>query len=134
MKSITYVNPAPGAYTKSVSINKRSRDFIEFSYEEFCNHQFENYENFVSLDFNQYPGLAKTIRYSAAFRKFWNVEWLYRNQTEFLPFAEDCSLSVKELRHEYFFMHSPERLLNQPAFLNRYEDILKSIIPNRTNP
>jgi len=129
--TITYTNISAGSYLQAVSINKRTREFIEYSHEEFCNHQFENYEAFVSQDFQQYPGLIKKVKYSSMFRKFWNAEWLYRNKTEFLPFAETCSLSVKDLRGEYLFMHSTERLLNQPDFISRYEDLLKEIIPGQ---
>jgi len=133
MKTITYAIANPGSYSQSISINKQTREFIEYSHLEYCHHQFENYESFVAQDFNQHPALIKKVRYSATFRKFWNAEWLYRNKTEFLPFAESCTLSVKELRCEYIFMHSTERLLNQPAFLSRYEDILKIIIPGQTH-
>jgi len=109
--------------------NERSRMFIGFTYSEFCLHQYEAYENFIALDLRHAPELINYVRYSELFRKFWNAEWHRRNLIEFLPFAEDNNMSLTDLRGEYLFMHSVERLLNQPAFLNGYEDLLRFIIP-----
>ena len=127
----TTSSPSNVNYINNAQTSKRIRNFLQFTHLEYCNHQFENYEAFLNQDFNEDWVMNQKIGYSSAFREFWNEEWMLRNRLEFLPFAEDNTFDFQDLRREYFFIHCPQRLLNQPAFLSRYELILNSLTASK---
>ena len=92
---------------------------------QYCWHQYRQYERFVSKACAGYPQYKNMIRLSPIFRGFWNNEWAQRNEVEFLPYAYECKFDEQYILEEYKFIHSADRLFNEEAFYDRFENIIK---------
>lgn len=100
---------------------------LEWSHEQYCNHQFEEYLLFVEKLSQGYPSVRSQIMYSPIFRGMWNNEWSIRDEYNFIPFAVDCWFDVPAITDEYLWLHSHVRLLQDEAFMNRYAQVMKLI-------
>lgn len=99
-----------------------------WSYERYCTYQFNNYIEFVDRMFEHWPlEMANQVKYSSAFRRFWNEEAAYRNQTEFLPYAKFEPVAGSILISEFLYTHHPLSLLHDDLFMTRYNDVLQCI-------
>lgn len=102
-------------------------ELLAWTPEQYCWHQYQQYERFVrNLCFNK-PDLLEWIRYSATFRGFWNNEWAARTDQNFMPFAYDCKYDVEMITEEYLHLNDAIRLIHDEGFYNRFENILKLI-------
>lgn len=102
-------------------------DILSWTQEDFCNHQFAEYEGFARLVARDYPAYRERIRYSPVFRGFFNNEWAKRNELNFMPFAVDSAFSKLWILDEYLYMNDAEVLWRDEAFYIRFESILKHI-------
>jgi hypothetical protein len=94
---------------------------------DFCMHQFAEYERFAKIVSLEFPHLLNRIRYSPVFRGFWVNEWAQRNQLNFIPYSKECAFSRIWILDEYLFLNDAERLYRDEGFYIRFENILKSI-------
>lgn len=122
---------------------------LHWTERHYCNHQFEVYLKFLERRFFGRPiGMLKKVTYSSLMRGFFNNEWAYRDQTGFLPFAEDaCRYSQSSvcevgglflctdysafddfLVQEYIYEHSHYCLMDNKAFMNRFDNVLKMVL------
>lgn len=117
------------AKVRDVQFNQMTHvcGLLNITREGYCWHQYRQYEAYVKLLCSEKPHFADKIRYSAAFRGFWNNEWAMRNQVEFLPFAYESKYDLKEVMAEYLHINSALRLFHEDSFYNRFENILKLI-------
>ena len=100
---------------------------LKWSEEQYCWHQYEQYERFIHVNCGTMIYLRRELRYSNLFRGFWNNAWAKRNEVEFLPFAYECKYDSDYLLEEYLHINSYERLLHNTEFMNEYDQILKLI-------
>ncbi|MGB4776125.1 MAG: hypothetical protein WBP45_13180 [Daejeonella sp.] len=102
-------------------------DLLNWTHDEYCDHQYKEYEAFIARMFDGYPVMMQQVRYSSAFRGFWNNEWAIRNEIDFLPFAKECQMDEAFIMEEYLYIHSHYRLMNDDDFLSKYNSALKLI-------
>lgn len=100
---------------------------LKWDEQDYCHHQFAEYEKFAQIVSLEFPELRNRIRYSPVFRGFWVNEWAKRNQSEFIPYSDGCSFSLTWILDEYLFTNDAERLYRDEAFYTRFENLLKSI-------
>jgi hypothetical protein len=113
---------------------------------QYCQHQYYTYEKLIERICYGYPAIAQQMRYSPVFRGFFNQEWALRTQTEFLPFAHDLVQDILQVNHhgqletilgtpygdaylhdEYAYIHNPMLLVNNHAFMHKYNNLLHLI-------
>lgn len=111
-----------------LTTSEKVSQLLGWSHDQYCNHQYEEYEAFLARENAAYPEIREELRYSATFRGFWNNEWTLRNQQEFLPFATECEMGEAYMTDEYLFINNHMRLINDLFFMNKYEYILNMII------
>ena len=99
---------------------------LRWTEEQYCLHQFEEYELFASAIAKDYPERRQQIRYSPVFRGFFNNEWAARND-EFLFFAYDVKYDIDLAEQEYLYTHNYLTLINDDAFFERFNSLLKLI-------
>jgi hypothetical protein len=122
-------------------------ELLGWDHETYCYHQYEEFELFIALACRDLPRAAAMLRYSAHFRRFYNQEWMQRNEYEFLPFANsltedlfelnDDSVSLYEgmacgdpvLLEEYLAAHSARELFYNEEFNKRYCQLIDQILP-----
>lgn len=114
-------------------------EVLNWSEEQYCLHQFDEYDNFINRLNPDSPFIAQKLRYSPVFSGFWKNEWVKRTEKEFLIFAlqsysklevtvagkiglrtEYATVDDYDL-HEYLFLHSAIRLSQNYDFLKAYE-------------
>lgn len=110
-----------------LTLTQKVQNILGWSHQQYCNHQYEQYEAFIARECAMHPDIAQILRYSETFRGFWNNEWIIRNQQEFMSFAPDAVDGIDEV-DEYMYIHSHQRLINDMFFMNKYECILKQIL------
>ncbi len=93
MKEIKHITLHPTAKTHIARERMASSTLMDqvcavlgWSPMRYCEHQYQNYEDFIARLFPGKPEQAKTVRYSALFRGFWIIEWDRRNRS-FLSIA-----------------------------------------------
>lgn len=64
-------------------------ELLEWTREDYTNHQYHEYEMFVYKAFPSLPYAGQSVRYSSQFRGFYVNEWFTRNEIDFLPYATD---------------------------------------------
>lgn len=118
---------------------------LNWSVEQYCEHQFLNYLAFLKRRFHGQPIQAlNRVMYSKTIRGFFNNEWSKRNHNDYLPFALDsnehsqsnvCSKGTLYicwdytafqdfLIDEYMYVHNPAMLINDRDFLTRFNNTL----------
>ena len=123
-------------------------ELIGWGQEQYCRHQFFVYDSVLSRRFFGQPAcLLNQAMYSDLMSGFFNNEWSKRNQTEFLPFAQehshfsqsyvcpkkglrlewDCQSVKAFLADEYLYCHNPYLLANDEIFLSRLNYTLNLI-------
>ncbi|MEO7212625.1 hypothetical protein [Mucilaginibacter sp.] len=102
-------------------------DLLGWTIDQYTDYQFYQYQMFVWELCKGWPMVRKEIEYSPVFRGFWNNEWSHRNQHEFLPFAYDIKYDKWQMLEEYRLLNDHEALLNDDAFLIRYEHVRRLI-------
>lgn len=102
-------------------------ELLNLTAEQYCWHQYKQYERFVAQACAGHQEIKKLIRHSPIFRGFWNNEWAQRNEQQFLPYAYECKYDENYIMEEYKFIHSADRLYNDEEFYNRFESIVKLI-------
>ena len=101
---------------------------LGWSYEDYCNFQFEKYLEFVDRVFIGFPDImANQVKYSAVFRGFWNNEASFRNHTEFLPFAKYEETQSPDLISEFLYIHDPRALVMDDLFITKYNRVIDLI-------
>lgn len=123
-KKQTHIGKVRGRMEKQIH---EVNTLLDWSHEQYCNHQFEQYCLFVEKLSHNYPSVRTQLLYSAHFRGMWNNEWLIRNDYNFIPFAEDCAFDIPAITEEYLWLHSHVRLLQDEAFMVRYSNVLRLI-------
>jgi len=135
MKAIKHIVLHSTATTHIAKIRQTDRSLIDqvciligWSYERYCDYQFNNYVEFVDRMFDRYPlEMVNEVKYSATFRGFWNNEASLRNQTEFLPFAQFEPEDSPVLLSEFLYTHSVLTLMHDDLFLMKYNRVLDII-------
>jgi len=120
---------------------------IDFTEDQYCKYMFEQYTAFVKRMFCDYPiVLYQNALYSPVMRGFWNNEATKRNETEFLPFATDLTADIYTVNKqgtleiliglnagnlwlvdEFMLIHNHQVLINNGAFMHRYNQTLHLI-------
>lgn len=103
-------------------------NLIGWSYEQYCEYQFNNYIQFVDRMFEHWPAeMANQVKYSSVFRGFWNNEASLRNQTEFMPFARFEPIDSPVILSEFLYTHCPLQLMHDDLFMMKYNHVLDII-------
>lgn len=113
-----------------LTVTEQIQQLLGWSHEQYCNHQYEQYEAFLARECSNHPVIQQQLRYSETFRGFWNNEWIIRNQQEFLPFASECASDAADIVDEYLFINNHYRLINEVFFIHKYEAVLALILKN----
>lgn len=95
---------------------------LDWTHQQYCQHQFEQYQAFISILFKNYPELIKEVEYSAVFRGFWNKEAAKRN-AEWLAFARSQTRLEVILEVEDVF-----RQAQQPKVEDEIEGIYLNVL------
>ncbi|WP_367867869.1 hypothetical protein [Pedobacter sp. WC2423] len=121
---------------------------LQCTEQDYCNYLFEQYCLFVQVKYKAFPdAVLNRILYSGLFRGMFNNAVAQRDESEFLPFADDCTseltvvkpggdlevyegipLGSSELVAEWKETHSYNRLLQDDHFLNQFEHVLNLIL------
>lgn len=122
-------------------------ELLKWDEQQYCNHQFEQYTDFLTRMFMGWPDIMlRQVLYSPTMRGFFNNEWSKRTDVEFFSFAKDLIAPVLEvdesgtlislegmplgdcyLIDEYCCIHSSRGLINNDAFMIKYNDVLKMV-------
>ncbi|HMI03057.1 MAG TPA: hypothetical protein VK541_11280 [Pedobacter sp.] len=125
---------------------------LNWSHEDYCNHQYLEYEMFIAMACMVMPKSAILLRYSPQFRGFFNSEWMRRNDTDFIPYANSVCSEHIDIRYdgeefsgwriypaveygdefiieEYLMTHSHQSLFCDADFANRYKHMITDILP-----
>ncbi|MDM1048031.1 hypothetical protein [Sphingobacterium hotanense] len=125
------------------------RDFLSWSEQQYFEHQFEQYEEFLKRALYSSPmEIFNKVRYSPLMRGLWNNEWIFRNERQFLPMARDFNFSgvvenedgelvlylpleeldtQESLIDEYEFIHNAKILFSDHDFMVKFYHVLKLI-------
>lgn len=156
MKTLTPKTHIAKVRQQNLTQIDRVCELLKWTREQFCKHQYHEYENFVKLACVDFPEIANDIRYSPIFRGMFNHTWMQRTEAEFIPFANDMTaptfdfiVSFNQVRkpvlegveyseglpygaaylvEEYKLIHQSKRLFYDHAFANSYADIIDLII------
>jgi hypothetical protein len=129
MKTLSKQSTHIGKVRESdLTTTEQVQKVLEWTHEQYCNHQYEEYESFLARENIEHPVICQELRYSEIFRGFWINEWTLRNQQEFLPFALDCEMDVAYITDEYLFINNHKRLINDHFFMDKYEYMLNLIL------
>jgi hypothetical protein len=118
-------------------------ELLNWTPDHYCQHQYDVYESFLLQMEGDSPKVLAQLRHSPTFRGFWLNEWNKRTKEDFIIFAvlgysntsldasggivyEESTCDDYDY-HEYMFVHSASRLMNDTAFLSAYEHILHLI-------
>ncbi len=119
-------------------------ELLNWSHQQYCDHQYEQYELFITRKCEGYPKICRQLRYSPIFSGFWTNAWAQRNQVDFLPFAGD-KLSKTYVSAEgvlginadyevdpdmvdgYLYINNYMRLINDDEFMIQYDHALKLV-------
>lgn len=119
-------------------------NWTELSY---CQHQFDEYQLFLSRVFYGFPDeMLKQVMYSKIMSGFWNNEWSFRNEIDFIPFAHELlsdalhtdldgmqitqfglSSGDEFITEQYLYVHNHRVLMNDDQFMINFNDTLSSI-------
>lgn len=113
---------------EDLTVTQKTQQLLGWSHDQYCNHQYDQYEAFIARECFDHPVIKQQLRVSETFRGFWNNEWIIRNQQEFLPFASDCTMGDAYIEEEYLFINNHQRLINDIFFMNKYESVLRLIL------
>ncbi|MEZ2337654.1 hypothetical protein AB6735_18555 [Mucilaginibacter sp. RCC_168] len=102
-------------------------ELLGWTHEQYCEHQFLEYQLFVQELAKEWPAVCRQIEYSAVFRGFWNNEWAARVELDFLPFAYEIKFDRWAMTHEYHHINDFMILLNDDAFMLRFEQVRELI-------
>lgn len=112
---------------ESLSLAEQTMHLLGWNWDQYTDHQFEQYCNFVDRLCHGWPLIRQEILYSPIFRGFWINEWNERTQCDWLPMALDNRDMEAYVMDEYLFLHSVARLYNDEAFSQGYHHALALI-------
>jgi hypothetical protein len=99
-------------------------EWLGWTEQQYCEHQFEQYELFLQEMWGKMPEALQQFRLSPIFRGFWNNDWAMRTATDFLPYVH-TDFDDHALEDEYIFIHWHSRLVRDPEFIQRYINATK---------
>jgi len=125
---------------------QRICQLLTWTPEAYCLHQYTEYELCIARICQRLPGAARLLRYSTPFRIFYNNEWAWRNENEFIPFANSLTedlLDIDEegvsiykgmeygtplLIEEYCSTHAAQQLFYNEEFTTKYCQIVDHLL------
>jgi len=122
MKTLTHIAKVR---LESLTLSGQVMELLGWSWEQYTEHQFEQYCLFVDKVCQGWPRVREEILYSPVFRGFWINEWNQRNEWDWLPLATDCRDDFALIYDEYLYNHSHVRLLADDYFLSAYNHLLE---------
>ena len=142
MKTLTQTNHMATIRVAYKSQLKRICELLEWTEEQYCSHQFEQYVAFIENMFKHFPIMAKQVLYSPIMCGFWINEANIRNEVYFFPYAisTTATLWVNEsgkifevepscidVVEEYLHTHHALTLQNDDEFMMKYNRVLETI-------
>lgn len=130
MKTLTKTSHIGTVRNNNLELKDQVQSCLDWTDQEYCDHQFEQYCEFVESLTTGWHKVREQILYSAVFRGFWNNNWSERDR-EFLGFAETFLQDntdpedIAYVLDEYRFSNSAKRLLEDDEFMSKYYQILK---------
>jgi hypothetical protein len=124
---LVLTNPAI-AEKRCGSLTSRLAETLGWSQLQYCTHQYDHFEGFAAHYSEMRHISIDRLRFSPAFRKLWNREWLIRNVREFIPFAVHFNPGDGELIDEYLFINHHLRLINDSGCLARFDEMIAAIL------
>lgn len=121
------------------SIMQQVCDLLNWTPDQYCNHQYACYEDTLHRLFYETPVVLEQLRLSPVFRGLFINEWNDRTKCDLLDqamvqdsgtlLAPDGSFVFQELdssndEQEYLFIHSAHRLANDPEFLTAINQVM----------
>lgn len=123
-------------------------EMFDWTLEQYFEHQLDEYEAFLKrVYFGRPVDQLNAVRYSPLFAGFWKMEWMNRNKSLILPFAEDIlqdqtvidehgalklmppdQAAIDNVYDEYAFVHSHRTLVNCESFMAKYSYVLSLVI------
>ncbi|WEK18188.1 MAG: hypothetical protein P0Y49_15460 [Candidatus Pedobacter colombiensis] len=119
---------------------------LSWSSDQYCKHQYAEYEFFIDRACKGLPKAANALRYSKQFRTFYNYEWEGRNERVFIPFADSITEDLFEIQEdgiaiyegvaygdfllldEYSATHAAQQLFYNEEFNSKYCQIIDKIL------
>lgn len=102
-------------------------NLLGWTWEQFTEHQFEQYLLFVDKICQGWPAVREEIQSSPVFRGFWINEWNQRVALDWLPMAIDNCEAEAYIMDEYLFVNNHIRLLNDEQFMVGYNHVCRMI-------
>lgn len=124
---------------------QRVCELLKWTHEDYCRHQYEEYEEFVKRACIDIPESANKLRYSSVFRGFYNQQWTFRN-IGFIAYATEaiepalyltlegvfCDEGVSpghfKIIDEYKFLHCAKGLFYDGDFRTKYANVIDIIL------
>lgn len=144
MKTLIKTTHIEKVRQKNLTKDEQICKILGVSHLAYCWHQYECYEKVIALVTQGLPLAAMELRHSSVFRGFFNSEWCFRNENDFLPYANDLldeyldldegvvypaiTCGDEQLLEEYRFIHSPNRLYHDDDFREKYAVIVDFIL------
>ena len=75
---------------ESLTQSEQVMELLGWNWDQYTEHQFEQYCLFVDKVCQGWPRVREEILYSPVFRGFWINQWIIRNEWDWLPMAIDC--------------------------------------------
>lgn len=123
-------------------------ELLDWTKMQYCQHQYNEYEKFITRLCEDLPKATNPIRYSSIFRGFWCNEWMLRTELEFMPYADGVTEDIFEvdqsgkliidkgieygdsqLAYEYYQIHNAKGLFYNEGFAVKVGYIIDQILP-----
>src|SRR5690606_5750025 len=109
---------------ESLTQSEQVMELLGWNWDQYTEHQFEQYLLFVDKVCDGWPRVREEILYSPVFRGFWINEWNLRNEFDWLPMAIDCRDNHALCFDEYLYIHNHMRLMDEQHFNLAYHHTL----------
>ena len=110
---------------ESLTQSEQVMELLGWNWDQFTEHQFEQYCLFVDKVCKGWPRVREELLYSEVFRGFWINQWNIRNEWDWLPMAIDCRDNHALYFDEYLYIHNHMRLMDDQAFSLAYNHLLE---------
>ncbi|MGY3054350.1 hypothetical protein ACVWYG_002557 [Pedobacter sp. UYEF25] len=145
MKTLTKITRVEEIRKIDLTQKQAVCELLQWTEQMYFDFMFAQYEEFLNRMFSGYPiQFLNDVKYSPVFSGFWNNEIAARNEFDFLPFANtetedyyevDVNGELQVLQalpvgdiyliDEFMFIHNPQRLMHDDAFMHRYNKTLR---------
>ncbi|RYF25166.1 MAG: hypothetical protein EOO42_04355 [Flavobacteriales bacterium] len=144
MKTLTKTSSIAKIKQFDLTQKQQVCELLQWSEQMYFDFMFQQYNDFLNRLFFGYPQqMLNEVAQSPVFRGFWNNEVSFRNESEFLPFAQFETQDYYEVNEagkliitpavplgdcflvdEFMIIHNPKTLMSNDAFMHRFNKTL----------